>query len=112
MKIQLSDWLQQGVRIADVFLVKHCLLYNAWSSWKLILELPGIRSYTWFRLHIVLNVRKHDLSHTAFREIAFETVIFLFSPDGWLHIYTDETVGNFTSHFTGELEAIRETSPT
>ncbi|GFU90902.1 uncharacterized protein LOC103524116 [Trichonephila clavipes] len=80
------------------------------------------------RLDLVLNVRKRDLSPTALHAIVLETINTRFSPEEWLHIYTDSSLldfvqgagigvfshlfsfylhaGPLTTHFDGEVEAI------
>ncbi|GFV40633.1 uncharacterized protein LOC103524116 [Trichonephila clavipes] len=80
------------------------------------------------RLDLVLNVRKRDLSPTAFHAIALETINTRLPPEEWLHIYTDGShldfaqgagigvfshllsfylhAGPLTTHFDGEVEAI------
>ncbi|GFS52565.1 probable RNA-directed DNA polymerase from transposon BS [Trichonephila clavipes] len=47
------------------------------------------------RLDLVLNVRKRDLSPTAFHPIALETINTRFPPEEWLHIYTDGSLLDF-----------------
>ncbi|GFS50951.1 uncharacterized protein LOC103524116 [Trichonephila clavipes] len=47
------------------------------------------------RLHLVLNVRKRDLSPTALHAIALETINTRFPPEEWLHIYTDGSLLDF-----------------
>ncbi|GFV93312.1 uncharacterized protein TNCV_3685351 [Trichonephila clavipes] len=48
-----------------------------------------------FRLDLVLNVRKRDLSPTALHSIALETINTRFPPEEWLHIYTDGSLLDF-----------------
>jgi ribonuclease HI len=81
------------------------------------------------RLDLVLKVKKDELSPTALRAVALETIHTRFPSDDWIHIYTDGSLldfsqgagagvysdlfsfyhhaGLFTTHFDGELDAIR-----
>lgn len=49
-----------------------------------------------FELDLIMNGRKRDLCYIALRDIALRTISSYFSLDGWLHIYTDMSVLDFS----------------